>query len=41
MDGFGVQEEPYFTDKLDCTVNAFLTTLKDPALPLMEMQVLQ
>ena len=39
MAGFGVQEEPYFTDKLNNSVTSLFKALKDPSLPLMEMQV--
>ena len=39
MSGFGVQKEPFFTDKLNRTVSSLLEALKDPALPLMEMRV--
>ena len=39
MAGFGVQEEPYFTEKLNDSVTSLFKALKDPSLPLMEMQV--
>ena len=39
MAGFAVQEEQYFTEKLNNCVTSLLKALKDPALPLMEMQV--
>ena len=38
MAGFSVQE-PFFSKLLDSTVSTYLSALKDPALPLMEMQV--
>ena len=39
MAGFGAQEEPYFTEKLNDSVTSLFKALKDPSLPLMEMQV--
>ena len=39
MSGFGVQKEPYFTEKLNQSISSLLKALKDPALPLMEMRV--
>ena len=39
MAGFGVQEEPHFTEKLNDSVTSLFKALKDPSLPLMEMQV--
>lgn len=38
MAGFGVQGELYFTSALNAAVSSLLSTLKDPALPLMELQ---
>ena len=38
MAGFSVQE-PFFSKLLGSTVSTYLSALKDPALPLMEMQV--
>ena len=40
MAGFGVQQEPFFTAKLNCLVDDLLMALKDPALPLMETKEL-
>ena len=40
MAGFGVQQEPYFSEKLSGLVSNLLTALKDPALPLMETKEL-
>ena len=39
MSGFGVQKEPFFTEKLNQSISSLLKALKDPALPLMEMRV--
>ena len=39
MSGFGVQKEPFFTEKLNESTSSLLKALKDPALPLMEMRV--
>ena len=39
MAGYGVQREPFFTEKLNESVSALLRALKDPSLPLMEMRV--
>ena len=40
MAGFGVQQEPFFTDKLNSLIDDLLMALKDPALPLMETKEL-
>ncbi len=39
MAGLGVQGEPYFSAALNNAVSSLLLALKDPALPLMELQV--
>ena len=39
MAGFGIPDNPYFTEFLNNSVSSLLKTLKDPALPLMEMRV--
>ena len=39
MQGFAVQEDHFFSASLTSAVEALLRALKDPALPLMEMQV--
>ncbi|XP_064397695.1 acetyl-CoA carboxylase-like isoform X2 [Halichondria panicea] len=40
MAGFGVQQEPFYTDKMTLLANDMLTALKDPTLPLMETKEL-
>ena len=38
MAGFSIMEEPFFSDYLNKTVSDLLHSLKDPHLPLLEMQ---
>ena len=39
MDGYGVGE-PFFSRRLEENVNLLMKALKDPALPLLELQVI-